>query len=120
MKELAKEFDGELECLGQNTEKYISFSLKISKKIMEKDEDGNEKVVNIPYRLKFINIYRFMSASLSNHVDNLSNKLHNNKCVDCKSGLDYLKTKDGILIFRCFKYKKNFKTDLDKELINKL
>ena len=47
-----------------------------------------------------------MSASLSNHVDNLSNGLHNNKCVDCKSGLDYMKVKDDILIFRCFKCKK--------------
>ena len=27
IKELANEFDGELECLGENTEKYISFFL---------------------------------------------------------------------------------------------
>ena len=47
-----------------------------------------------------------MSASLSNHVDNLSNGLHNNKRADSKSGLDYMKVKDDILIFRCFKYKK--------------
>ena len=36
IKELAKEFDGELECLGENTEKYISFSVKINKKITKK------------------------------------------------------------------------------------
>ena len=119
IKELANEFDGELECLGENTEKYISFSVKINKKITKKDEDGSEKIVNIPYRLKFIDSYRFMSSSLSNHVDNLSNGLHNNRCVDCKSGLDYMKAKDGILIFRCFKCKKNYKIDFDKILINK-
>ena len=33
IKELANDFDGGLECLGENTEKYISFSVKINKKI---------------------------------------------------------------------------------------
>ena len=50
-----------------------------------------------------------MPASLSEHVDNLSNGLHNNKCVDCKSRLDYMKAKDDILILRCFKCKMNSK-----------
>ena len=75
IKELANEFDGGLECLGENTEKYISFSVKINKRITQKDEDGNKKVVNIPFRLKFIDSYRFMVASLSELVDNLSNRL---------------------------------------------
>ena len=30
-KELAEEFKGEFECLGENTEKYISFSVPIKK-----------------------------------------------------------------------------------------
>ena len=34
-----------------------------------------------------------MSSSLSKLVDNLSEGIHNNKCVDCKSYLDYIKTK---------------------------
>ena len=117
-KELAKYFDGKLECLGENTEKYISFSVKISKKITKNNENSNEKIVNIPYSLKFIDSYIFMSASLSDHVDNLSNKLHNKECSDCKSGLDYMMTKDDILIFRCYKCKKNYEMDFDKELIN--
>ena len=119
IKGLANEFDGKLECLGENAEKYISFSVKINKKIAKRDKDGNEKIVNTPYRLKCIDSYRFMSASLSNHVHNLSNGLHNNKCVDCKSGLDYMNAEDSILIFRCFKCKKNYKIDFVKELINK-
>ena len=40
IKELANEFDGEFECLGENTEKYISFSAKINKKITKRDEDN--------------------------------------------------------------------------------
>ena len=35
-------------------------------------KNGNDKIVNIPYRLKFTDSYRFMSAPLSSLVDNLS------------------------------------------------
>ena len=31
-----------------------------------------------------------MSSSLSKLVDNLSEGIHNNKCSDCKSNLDYM------------------------------
>ena len=60
-----------------------------------------------------------MSTSLSKLVDNLSEGLHNNRCVDCKSCLDYMKTKDEKLIFRCFSFKKNFEKDFNKELIER-
>ena len=60
-----------------------------------------------------------MSTSLSKLVDNLSEGLHNNRCVDCKSSLDYMKTKDGKLIFRCFSCEKNYEKDFNKELIER-
>ena len=109
IKELANEFDGGLECLGENTEKYIRFSVKINKKITKKDEDGNKKIVNIPYRSKFIDSYRFMAASLSELVDNLSNGLHGKKSTDCGLDLEHIIAKDDIMICRCFKCKKNTK-----------
>ena len=37
IKELVKEFDGNFECLGENTEKYITFSVPIKKMIENKD-----------------------------------------------------------------------------------
>ena len=37
IKELVKEFEGNFECLGENTEKYITFSMPIKKKIENKD-----------------------------------------------------------------------------------
>ena len=37
--------------------------------------------------------YRLMSSSLSKLVDNLSEELHNYKCLSCESCLDYIKTK---------------------------
>ena len=43
-----------------------------------------------------------MSSSLSILVDNLSEGLHNDRCIDCKSRLDYMATKDEQLLFRCF------------------
>ena len=59
-----------------------------------------------------------MSTSLSKLVDNLSEGLHNNRCVDCKSCLDYMKNKGEKLIFRCFNCKKNYEKDFN-ELIKR-
>ena len=84
IKELAKEFEGNFECLGENTEKYITFSVPIKKKIDNKD-------LEITYKIKFIDSYRFMPSSLSKLLDNLSEGIHNNKCSDCESNLDYIK-----------------------------
>ena len=112
IKELVKEFDGNFECLGEKTEKYITFSVPLKKEIKNKD-----KIIEITYKIKFIDSYRFMSTSLSKIVDNLSEGLHNNRCVDCKSCLDYMKTKHEKPIFRSFNCKKNYGKDSNKELI---
>ena len=45
--------------------------------------------------------------------------LHNDGCIDCKSYLDYMTTKDEQSIFRCFRCKKNSKKDFSKELIQR-
>ena len=60
-----------------------------------------------------------MSSSLSSLVDNLSERLHSDKCTDCKSCLDYMSVNDDQLIFRCFECKKNYKKDFNKELIKR-
>ena len=58
-----------------------------------------------------------MLTSLSNLVSNLSEGLHNDRCIDCKSCLDYKTTKDAKLIFRCFRCKKNYENNFNEELI---
>ena len=58
-----------------------------------------------------------MSSSLSNLVDNLSEGLHNNKCLDCESCLDYIRTKNEKLILKCFNCKTYYEKDYNKELI---
>ena len=95
--------------MGENTEKYITFLVPIKK--------GLDNGKSVTYKIKFIDSFRFMSSSLSSLVDNLSERLHGDKCIDCKSCLDYMTTKDEQLIFRCFECKKNYKKDFNKEFI---
>ena len=64
-----------------------------------------------------------MSSSLSKLADNLSEGIHNNKCSDCESNLDYIKIKtNGKLLLKCFNcniyYKKKFNKDLTKKFKN--
>ena len=112
IKELVKEFEGNFECLGENTEKYITFSVPIKKKIENKD-------LEITYKIKFIDSFRFMSSSLSKLVDNLSEGIHNNKCADCKSNLDYIKIKNEKLILECYNCKQRYRKKFNKELITR-
>ena len=63
IKQLAREFKGNFECLGENTEKHNTFSIPIKK------EHSNAKTAT--YKLKFIDSCRFMQDSLSNIVNNL-------------------------------------------------
>ena len=74
--ELAKQFEGNMECIGENMEKYIS--LKVPPKTI------NENGKPIIYNLKFIDSFRFMATSLSNLADNLSdiNKKERKSCKE--------------------------------------
>ena len=110
IKELVKEFEGHFDCLGENTEKYITFSVPL------KIENKN---IEITYKIKFIDSFRFMSSSLSKLVDNLSEGINNNKCADCKSSLDYIKTKNEKLILECYNCKQRYRKKFNKELIKR-
>ena len=112
IKELVKEFEANFDCLGENTEKYITFSVPLKKKIENKN-------LEITYKIKFIDSSRFMSSSLSKFVDNLSEGIHNNKCADCKSNLDYIKAKNEKLILECYNCKQRYRKKFNKELIKR-
>ena len=60
-----------------------------------------------------------MSMSLSKLVDNLTEGLHNNKCLDCESRLDYIKTKIEKLILKYFNCKTYYEKGFYKELIKR-
>ena len=110
IKELVKEFEGNFDCLGENIEEYITFSVPLKKKIENKN-------LEITYKTKFIDSFRFMSSSLSNLADNSFEGIHNNKCADCKSNLDYIKTKNEKLILECYNWKQRYRKKFNKELI---
>ena len=88
--------------MGENKEKYITFSVPIKKEL------ENDKIIT--YTKKFID------SSLSSLVNNLSEGLHRDKCTDCKSCLDYMVFKDDKLIFR----RKELQNDFNKDLMKRL
>ena len=74
MNQLAKEFKGKLDCIGESMKKYITFSAPIKKKC------GDSKTIT--HKLRFIDSFRFMPTSLSELVDNMSGKIFNS--IECK------------------------------------
>ena len=96
IKQLAKEFDSQFECLGENTEKYITFSVPIKKEL------DNGKIIT--YKLRFIDSFRFMSISLSKLVDNLS-EMYKKECKGYKPVYDFIGLKNNKLYYKCSKCK---------------
>ena len=112
IKELACEFDGNFECLGENTEKYITFSVPIKKRIENKNMD-------ITYEIKFIDSFRFMATSLSKLVDNLTDNINNDKCDKCKSNLCFVNAVNETLLFKCIDCEKEYEKGFNKELLER-
>ena len=68
IKQLAEEFEGQFDCIGENTEKYITFSVPIKKEL------DNGKTITHKLRLR--------ADKLSNLVDNLS-EIYKKECKAC-------------------------------------
>ena len=87
--ELAKEFEGQCECLGENAKKYKTFSILIEKKVTKIDKD-------------------VMMSSLWNLAYNLAEVIHKIKCKDfcfileCESVNENNKVKIFILQWNLF------------------
>ena len=112
IKELASEFEGNFECLGENTGKYITFSVPVKKRIEHKN-------IDITCKIKFIDSFRFMSTSLSKLLENLTDGVHNDKCTNCKSNLCFVRTINETLLFECIDCGKEYKKGFNKELIKR-
>ena len=90
----------------------------------------NKLQKNISYILQFIDSARFMASSLSNPVNNLSEKIHrikfkykhdDKKCETCRIKykychcfLEYTNFKDDLIEYRCLCCKKIISTSLMK------
>ena len=107
IKELAEEFEGQFECLGENTEKYLTVLMPIKKEL-----DNGKKST---YKIKFIDSFTFMFSSLSNVADNLFDGVHNIKCTGCNSYREYISIEeDELLEFNCLECTKNHQKFLTK------
>ena len=86
-------------------EKYITFSSSIKK------NDGK----TVPYKLRFIDSLRFMSASLSDLVDKFSGIFYSIECKSCMEKIKinseccFVGLKNNRLIYRCKDCKNQWK-----------
>ena len=114
--QLAEEFKGELNCIGDNMEKYITFSVPIKKEC----DDGK----TITRKLRFTDSFRFMSTSLSELVDNMSGIFNSIECKSCiekiKINLEccFVGLKNNRLIYKCKERKEECQRPIN-ELIEK-
>ena len=61
---VAEKFEKQFTCLGENTEKYITFRIPVEKEVPRTDKNGAEITKNLSYILQLIDSARFMGASL--------------------------------------------------------
>ena len=60
-----------------------------------------------------------MATSLSKLVDNLTENIHNDKCIKCMSNLCFVNAMNETLTFECVDCKKEYKKDFNKKLIER-
>ena len=106
--------------MGGDTEEYIFFTVPIEKEVIRIDKNGEKIAKNISYILKFIDSARFMASSLSNLVNNLSERLNRIKCnlrqydrkcetwrikyKYCDCFLEYTNFKEDLIEYKCLKF----------------
>ena len=66
--------------MGENTEKFINFTVPVEKELTRIDNNWEKITKNISYILQFLDSARFMASSLSNLVNNLSEGMNGIKC----------------------------------------
>ena len=75
-----------------------NFSIPVEKEVPNIDKDGNESVVTISYKIKFIDCARFIGNSLSNLVDNLGDRIHEINIKYCDCFLKYERINDMLIL----------------------
>ena len=116
IEEIAIKSEGKIQCLGENMEKQRTFSVPIEKEVTKNDQDGNESIKTISWKIKSIDSARFMASSLSNVVDNLRERIHKTKCQDCDCFLEYKSVKDNLIKYNVYFAIKIIQTKLMKNL----
>ena len=95
IEELEEERKKQFTCQGENTEKYITFTVWVEEEATIIEKNGEEITKNIFYILQFNDSARLMTSFFSNLVNNLSEGIHrikfkfrhHKKCETC--GIKY-------------------------------
>ena len=90
-----------LNVLGENKEKYKTFSLPMKNDIIKTVKNGNKTTESISYKIKFVDSASFMASSLSNLVDNLTEGIHKIKWKHCDYFLEYKRVEINLIIYEC-------------------
>ena len=77
-------------------QKITKFFRSNRKEIMKTDKYDNKKVATTSYQIKFIYNVRFMTTSLSNFVDNLTEGIQNLICKVDDCFLEHESVKDNL------------------------
>ena len=129
---MTAEFEKHFTCFGENTEKFITFTVPIEEGVTRINKNGERITKNISYILQFIHSARFMASSLSNLVNNLSEGLHRIKCKlehddkkchtcgikykYCHCFLEYKNFKDDLIEYKYLCCDKNYQQKFDEKL----
>ena len=73
---LAEKIKGQFSCFGENTEKCVTFSIPIEKKVKRIDKNWEKITKIILFRFQIIASARFMASSSLNLVNNLAEGCH--------------------------------------------
>ena len=130
IKELAEKFKKQFTCVGENTEKYITFTAPIKKKLQQLIKMEKKLKKYIYYILQFIDSARFMASSLLNLVNFLSEGIHrikrkygqiDKKCETCgikykycDCFLEHANFKDDLIEYKCLCYDENYQHKFDE------
>ena len=116
-KRISKQVCERILILWGNTEKYKPFSVPIEKEVTKIDKDGNARVANISYNIKFTGNARFLTSSLSilAEYESAKDNLRKYKCTFCnKYSSNNLDEEFEKRFKNTFKFSKN---DVNKHIL---
>ena len=103
-------------CWGKYRKVQNFFYPNLEKEIIKIDKDGNWSVVTISYQKKFIDARGFMTTSLSNIVDNLTEGLQKMMCKDCEWFLENESVKDNSTKYKHLSCSEDYSNKIYEEL----
>ena len=105
--------EGDIDCIPNNEERYISFTTKIqigsyTKKVKNEERETNYETRPLHHQIRFIDSFKFMATSLEKLVNNLSKDAFNNvKRYYAEDKLNLL-TRKGIYPYQYVGSRKKF------------